>query len=382
MGRHKVLFIPAWYPSEEKPVAGIFVQEQAKAVSLYCDVAVIYANLAPPDQLRPISIHDAWEDGIRTVRVSYRKVSVPKMTYPRRLAALFAAYRHLAATGFDPDIIHAHVYSAGIPALLIGRRFKRPVILTEHFSGFVGYPKMSGRDKLIARVIMNRVNLVIAVSTFLGENIQRLGIRTPFQVVPNVVDTELFHPGTAGGASPGEKRKLLTVALLTPEKGIPYLLQAVKNISAKRSDIILDVIGDGPNRTEYENMTSELGLSRVVRFHGLKSKAETADYMRNCDLFVLPSLYETFGVVLIEALASGKPVIASDIGGPREIVTPEVGILVPPGNPEALAAAIDKVLGDPGAFPSDVVAEYARRKYGYEAVGRQLASLYERCVSG
>jgi len=373
----KVLHIPAWYPSKKNPVAGVFVREHVKATALYNDVVVLYSEGISTGIRGLYEIADNIEDGIRTLRLRYRKSPIPKTSYFIYLWAMFRAFRELAREGFRPDVIHAHVYSAGVPAVLIGKRYGLPVIVTEHFTGF---PRglVRGLEKLKAKFAFERADLVCPVSESLRRSIESYGIRARFQVVPNVVDTSLFHPAEdKGHVREDNKKRLLLVALLDPKKGVPYLLEALARLKEKRDDFVLDIVGDGPNRAEYEELSRKLGLQDIVRFHGLKSKQEVAEFMRRCDIFVLPSLFETFGVVLIEALACGKPVIATDIGGPNEIVTPQVGKLVPPGNSEALAEAIDYMLDHYQNYDSNEVANYARARYSPEAIGELLGQFYK-----
>jgi len=377
--RLKILHIAGWYPSKKNPVAGIFVREHVKASSLYNDVVVLYGEGVDREIRGFYQIEDDMEEGIRTLRVYYKKFPkfpiFKKISYFFYLWAIFRAFAKLLKEGFKPDIIHAHVYFAGVPAILLGMRYKIPVIITEHFTGF---PRglVKGFKRLMAKFAFERAAVVCPVSEDLGKHIKRLGIRARFEVIPNVVDTSLFSPPAACEGKDEGKKRLLTVALLDPKKGIPYLLEALAQLREKRDDFVLDIVGDGPNRAEYEELTRKLGLQDVVRFHGLKTKQEVAEFMKHCDIFVLPSLFETFGVVLIEAMACGKPLIATDIGGPNEIITPEVGVLVPPGDSEALARTLDYMLNHYGEYPSETLVRYARERYSYQAVGRKLDQIY------
>ena len=124
-------------------------------------------------------------------------------------------------------------------------------------------------------------------------------------------------------------------------------------------------------------MADDLGLGDYVNFHGAKPKLEVAEFMRRCDILVSSSFAETFGITLIEALASGKPVIATNSGGPRDIVNDMVGKLVPPGDVSALADAIDHVLDHYEDYPAEKIARYARERYSHEAVGKQLNEIYQ-----
>jgi glycosyltransferase involved in cell wall biosynthesis len=376
----KILHIAGWYPSKDNPAAGIFVREHVKATALYNDVVVIYSEGVDLGIRSYYQVEDNIEDGIRTLRLRYRKLPVPKTTYFVYLKSMFYAYRKLLKEEFKPALIHAHVYSAGVPAVLIGKRYGIPVIVTEHFSGF---PRglVRGVEKLKAKFTFEQADLVCPVSEDLKRHIEAYGIQARFRVVPNVVDTSLFtsrYRNSMGGYS---RKRLLLVALLTPIKGIPYLLEALTLLKKKRDDFVLDIVGDGPCRKDYEEMTHDLGLQEHVRFHGLKTKQEVAEYMGNADIFVLPSEWENMPCVIIEAMSSGLPVVSTNVGGIPEIINDEVGVLVPPKNSVRLVKALDSILNNLPSFSRERIVELARERYSYEAVGEVLNNLYRSTVS-
>jgi len=378
--RLKILFLSAWYPTEEYP-AGIFIREHARAVSLYNDIAVIHPEGIASSVKGLYELSDSVEEGIRTIRVRYRRSPIPKMTYFVYLWSIIKAFRRLVQEGFTPDVIHAHVYTAGVPAVVLGKLYDLPVVVTEHFSGF---PRrlLTWLEVRKARFAMSHARLVLPVSDDLRKHIESHGIRSRFQVVPNVVDTDLFYPPATRQAPRDNQKRFLVVASLVPVKGIPYLLQALDQLQGKRQDFSLDIVGDGPDREAYQQMTTGLGLEGKVTFHGLKSKLEVAEFMRQCHVFVLPSLWETAGVVLVEALASGKPVIATRVGGIRETIDRRVGLLVLPENVTALTEALDYMLDHYQEYIPEEIALYARERYSHEVVGKKLDDVYRRIVSG
>ncbi len=408
MQQLKILFLPAWYPSEHSPLAGIFVKEHAKAASLYHDIIVLYAYSAPiPSPGGIFQISESVEDNIRTIRVRYGGLipHLRNLLFQRRsgsargpaidkrpsfLGKIFALTRLIAlyfgiATGFyrllrkgwRPDIIHAHICMAGVPAVILGKIYRIPVIFTEHWSGFL-LKTLTLFDRIRVRFAMNRADAILPVSDSLRKQIEDYGVKNRFWVVPNVVDTKVYYPLLNREKKGNETKSILTVALLTPVKGVTYLLKALNHVKGARKDFILDIIGEGPSREECEKLSAELGLNDIVRFHGIKPKEEVAKFMRDCDFFVLPSLVETFGVVLIEALASGKPVVTTNIGGPGEIINEEVGRLVPPKDEKALAEAIDYMLDHSRDYFPEHIAQYARGRFGYEAVGKMMDGIYRK----
>ena len=410
----KILFLPAWYPSEDIPLNGTFIKEHAKAASLYNDIVVLYVYPDPSFQFKCLyTISEENEDGIRTIRVKYGGM----FTYFRRLTiwirkrntisqgafqdethnlfykvlrvplkairdflwcwTIYIAFRKLLKKGWRPDVIHAHVFTAGVPGIMLGRIYKIPVIITEHYTGFPRHI-LSKLDILKAKFAMNRANIILPVSDDLGKHIQSYGIHNRFQVVPNVVNTEIFYPES--NINKRTAKKILLVASLEPKKGISYLLQALGKLKGRRNDFVLDIVGDGLHRSEYEKQARDLDIVNEVKFHGLKPKEKVVEFMRQCDFFVLPSLFETFGVVLIEALASGKPVIATNIGGPNEIVNKDVGILVPPKDVNALAEAIDDMLDHYQEYSSNKISRCAKERFSYKVVGETLTQVYKETV--
>jgi glycosyltransferase involved in cell wall biosynthesis len=360
--RLRCVVVATWYPSTEGPLEGIFVREAARAVARRHDVAVLYAQ--PVRGRQPPRPSDAVEDGLRTVRVPFRAWPTPRASLPLRIGALWRGYRHLARSDFAPDVLLAHVYLSAAGAVLLARRAGVALVVVEHLSvdTRVGAPQ-----RRLAQVVYEAADLVCPVSDDLGRRLAALAPRARLRTVPNQVDTARFYPPAAESVRDGAAR-LLVVAHLIPGKGIEHLLHALAAVRARRS-VVLDVAGDGPSRWELEALARRLGLTDVVRFLGLKEPPRVAELMRAADVLVLPSLAENLPVVLIEAQATGVPVVASNVGGVREIVDERSGRLVPPGDRAALATAIEAILEHPDAYNRAAIAARARETFGLDAIG-------------
>ena len=221
---------------------------------------------------------------------------------------------------------------------------------------------------------------VCPISTSLQQAIADYGVKARFKIVPCTVDTEAFRPKTARPND--ETKRLVYISFLDqPRKGLNFLLEALRSLSQRRHDLHLHIVGDGPRRSEYERMATELGVRDSVTFHGRIEREEIVQLLHRSHLFVLPSLFENFSVATAEALATGTPVVATRCGGPEDFVTPEVGMLVPPGDVQALADASDWMLENHDRFDPGAVADYARGRFSLEAVGRQLHEVYQAAVS-
>jgi len=319
-------------------------------------------------------------EGVEAHHVFHRRSPVPGASYGLYLWSAIGAYRRLRANGLRPDVIHAHVYGAGVPAAVIGARTGVPVVLTEQFTGFPRH-SLSPMEVRKARFAYKRAARALPVSRHLQEAIRSYGIDAPSVVVPNVVDTSLFFPPDTNHRERAERR-LLFVGNLEPSqhKGFPTLLRALERLNGRRHDWRLDVIGDGPERTAYEASTVELHLQEHVQFHGSRPKPVIAEMMREADLFVLPSRFDNLPCVVVEALASGLPVVSTTVGGIPELVDDESGRLVPPDDPSALADAVQHMLEDLGEFDRRAIGAAARDRYSLEVVGEQLSGIYRAAL--
>jgi L-malate glycosyltransferase len=379
--RLKILFITPWYPTQEHPIAGVFVREHARAVQLYDDVVVFHCqrrgNLGKPWDVVQESDDDLTAE-LPAYRVLHRQAKLPNLSFLFELGSVLYGLRHMRRQGFRPDIVHGHTYTSGAIAVIVAKLLRIPSLVTEHSSEF---PRklVRGAGVWKARLAFRQAALVLPVSQALQRAIEAYGICARFQVVPNVVDTELFHRVDRASNSP---KRLLTVASLVPShvKGIPYLLHALTEVQVQRSDWHLDIVGDGPARAEYERLVETLNLTDYVKFHGINPKPQVAQFMQRADLFVLPSLWENLPCVLIEAMACGLPVVSTLTGGIPEIVDEDVGILVPPGDEHALAEALVRMLEDVDKWDHSRIVEKAQ-KFTLTSVGGIIDSLYRQVLS-
>lgn len=319
---------------------------------------------------------------IEAHHVFHRRSRVPGASYALYLWSAIGAYRRLRANGFRPDVIHAHVYGAGVPAAAIGARSGAPVVLTEQFTGF---PRrsLSRVEALKARYAYKRAARALPVSRHLRAAIRSYGIDTTFEVVPNVVDTSLFFPPDTERREDGVARRLLFVGNLEPlqHKGFPTLLRALVHLRERSRNWRLDVIGDGPERAAYAASATELGLQDHVAFHGSQPKPVIAQMMRAADLFVLPSRFDNLPCVVVEALASGLPVVSTTVGGIPELVDNRNGRLVPPDDPASLTDCLHEMLENLEMFDRRSISAAAREHYSYQVVGEQLSRIYEAVLA-
>lgn len=366
----RVLFITTNWPTEESPVDGIFVREHALAASTSCDVAVIHLQREAARsgllELAPL------DEPLQGLRVRYRRFGRP-LSYASFAAGAVAAIRSLRRAGFEPDVFHANSFLSAVAALGPARVLRKPLVYTEHWTVFT--PENPGRlspfHRRLARLALERADLVLPVSQSLERALLEVAPAARTCVVPNAVD-DVFTSGPRPNRQP---TRLLTVGLLdTPRKGVDILLEALALVPG-RELLHLDVVGEGELRPGYETLAERLGLADTVAFHNLEPKAALAERMRNADLFVLASRYENNPCVVLEAMASGLPVVATRVGGLAEVVDGEGGRLAEPLDPASFAAALEEALR--GDFDREAIATRARERFGRPAIARELVGIYE-----
>jgi len=379
----RVLVVPKWYPWPERPVFGIFCQEQARALSSRHDVVVLASEATRAPGFLLYRLTEGQEDGLCVLRLRYRRPRLRPLAMACQIAGMLAALRRLRRQGWRPDVVHAHVYSAGLPALILGRLNRATVVITEHYTGFQR-GLITGSDRVVARLAFRHADLVAPVSQSLASELRALEPRARMRVVPNVVDEQAFHPAPPADASkpatPRSAQRLLNVAALAEKKGHGDLLHALRALTPEL-DLRLEVVGDGPLMDELRALTAELGLEAAVSFRGELPKAAVADRMREADLFVLPSLFENLPCVLLEAMASGLPFVASAVGGVPELADGPGTTLCPPGDPARLAEAIRSALASRPAVDRQALAQRTVSRFGYGAFTRVWTEIYEELVS-
>lgn len=201
---------------------------------------------------------------------------------------------------------------------------------------------------------------VLAASSEIAHVAQDLtGGDVSVEALTNGVDTERFRP-KAGKADRSERRPRIVVPRrLFSKNGVEFLVRALPGVRARVPDVEVLVVGDGPERSALERLARELGVTDSVRFLGARPHAEMPRLLASSDLAVIPSLMEATSVAGLEAMACGVPVVASRVGGLPEIIDDEVGRLVPPGDPDALAKAIVDLLRSPSR---DALGKRARER--------------------
>ncbi len=277
-----------------------------------------------------------------------------------------------------PELIHAHgrFLDAGWLALILKREFKIPFVYTEH-STYYQTGKAPVSSIPILKVIVKEASKVIAVSPqlliqmelFLKQNI------TNAIVLPNIVNKKFERVLPISIQS--NVFEFISIATLEHRKGIDLLIKAFSVSFVDRNDVCLTIVGDGPMLANYQKLVTDLLISDKVKFLPAQSKEVIIDLLDRSDAFVLPSRSETFGVVIIEALVRGLPVISTICGGPEFIITPENGILIQKDNMEQLSSALTEINLEISRFNRQSIQSTALEKFGNMTFLREIAEVYQ-----
>ena len=243
------------------------------------------------------------------------------------------------------DLVHCNSVTAFRAAKLAKRLTKVPVIYTAHAVEQSEIP-------VVGAEIDAKVDKVIAVSNFIRHHLRKTGLlSSKINLVYHGVDTNKFRERTMKpelksyfGIKSNE-RVIMCVARLSPEKGISQLIKAIPIVLERGNNIKVVFVGDGAHRKEYEKLAKDLGVENKVLFLGAKGNVE--EILSIADVFCLSSINEALSFAILEAMAEGKPVVATRVGGvPEAVVDKVTGLLVPPGNTRWMASAINRLLED------------------------------------
>lgn len=312
--------------------------------------------------------------------------TLPIETMRRRNCYLAAksCVKILSRNVIDFDLVHAHFLENGFVGVVCKNLRGTPLIVTAHGGDVYNLPFRDNWYNNLARYVLSEADKVITVSHFLAEKLSALGVSSKkLHVIPNGYDENLFKPLPSNAMRkklglPLNKRILLSVGNLVDVKGHTYLVDAMRFVLKKQTGVLLVIVGAGALHEKLQKRINVLGLNGKILLVGRKPHNEIPMWMNASDLFVLPSLGEGFPTVVPEAMACGKPVIGTCVGGVQEAVANEsVGILVNPKDPEMLAHAILEAL-DRKWVPQTIVGH--ARQYSWHNLVEQILSVYQEVL--
>ncbi len=259
---------------------------------------------------------------------------------PIVIYSLFKLFRRT-----KPDIIHTHLFQPRFYATVAHLFYRRSILITHKHNNVT--PSKHNIFLIVEMLSILFNKKVIAISEAVKKTLQRYEFVSAEKifVLHNGFEYQKYYKVANPKANNNGKIIIGTVCRLERQKGLIYLLSAIKIISAKYPNVHLEIIGDGSLMQKLKDFSDKLGISNSVTFFG--KFADVIPFYRRMNIFVLPSIYEGFGIVLLEAMAAGIPIVATSVHGIKEVIVDgESGILVPPKKPDEIALAVLKLIED------------------------------------
>lgn len=378
-----VMFIPSWYDNDRNKVHGSFFREQAtKLQEAGVKITVAYNEIWPLTLIGKIKeksgLYFNIEKGLRTYR--YKNYNfIPKHPlmfniFDKRMEKL---YKEIVKKEGKVDIIHAQSSLwGGISASYIAKKYNIPLVITEHSSIKRGkYVRESYYKRIVDSY--KSADAIIAVGNGLKNEIEELTNRRDIKVIGNLVDLSLFDIRDIKDNK--DEFIFFSLAFLEGEKGFDTLIKSFsRKFKNKKARLIIG--GDGTQREWLEGIAKSENIESQVTFVGALSREEVSKYMNKCDAFVLASRYETFGVVYIEALASGKPVIGTFNGGAEGIINENVGILTEIDNVDKLSDAMEYIEKNYKKYNKESLRKYCTQKFSSNVIINKIINVYKELM--
>ena len=355
---HKILLVSNNFPNPADPNRGVFTLQLVKELQRRADVTVVSPLPWFPRWL-DYQIFSKWRhysqvpnvyeiDGVTVISPKY--FFIPKVAEPLHAALMFVRILPLLLKlrrNVGIDILNAHwLYPDGISVGWCARVMRLPFILSAlgcDVNEFLN--ERFKRAQIISS--LKSASHIVTVSRDLTDKLIEVNLPvSKISTIPNGVNSDIFFQDNRSTSrrDESEKRQIVFVGRLSEEKDVGILLEAILLLKGSRQDFHLTIVGDGPERKELEEYSESNGLDNSVTFCGEVRHSQVSVYLRQCDVFCLPSKREGCPNVVLEALASGVPVVAFTVGGIPDIVTSNTGILVDSRTPRDLMAALDEAL--------------------------------------
>ncbi len=375
-----ILVIPTAYPSKQRPVSGVFYQEQVEALRRAGhQVGVITAPriietwgmMKDTKRLPPLMTAEASNE-YRLHHGWFPRI-FPLITARLHKNAIEKAFQQYCEAQGQPDIIHAHnVFYSGYMASVIRNRHHIPAVITEHSSNFMRGRVFLPAQHHVAKQSFQGVDKTLAVGQSLVKKLEEL-YHIKVESLHNVVNTDFFFPSPVPDSA---NFQFALVAHLRPLKCVDNLIQAFVQAFPDAEDCILKIGGAGQELDNLKALVQHLNCEDRVQFLGRLNREEVRDLFQQSQVIVSSSETETFGITLIEAMSCGKPVIATRSGGPEGFVTRETGILVSVNDVDALANALMTMRENYQNYNSETIRQYCENNFSEAAIVSRLETIY------
>lgn len=382
-----ILILPSWYPRHRDDPQGCFFREQALALyrkDLKVGVVALQTyGLTEIQSFFKERYRAGCENdqGVLTYReqVLYTYPRLPNLQFRQYVAAGIKAFLKYQKKHGQPDLIHVHsIFNAGFLAQAISQRFGIPFVITEHSTAYARNMISEvdlQRAAQCAAAAVSRIAVSSAFAQLLNQKLLGVNSSKSWSVVPNIVEHRFLQVPLS--CPPRSPFVFCTVCFLTHKKRVDLLIRAFAQAFADQPYIRLHIGGSGEELTRLMNIREELSMEKQISFQGPLNRDEVLNTVQAAHVYVMSSDVETFGVTLIEAMALGKPLIATRCGGPEDILTEETGILIEPNHQDALAEALLQMYTHYGDYSPEYSRVHCQTHYSEEAVTQRLIAHYK-----
>ncbi|MBR5316984.1 MAG: glycosyltransferase [Lachnospiraceae bacterium] len=373
----KILTLVSEYPSYENEIPNIFVHKILKGLKRRGEnVYVLLLDFRSFRKKRPWGFSSYEYDGIKVYRYALPVGPIYILLEYLMHFSIRRLYEYAYLKEGKPDVIHAHFGTMGYVATALNSRYSIPYIVTEHSSSLLNIDKISTQRNKFYYKGYASAQKVIAVSNVLKGKIHEKMPQLGVNVIPNVLGKEFCF----SKVKKNSHFTIITVGRLVESKRFDLLISAISELYKEGEMIKLWIVGDGELRDQLQLLAKQLDICNLVEFWGNKNVVELNELYNKSHLFVLPSEFETFGVVYIEANACGLPIIATDCGGPADIVNKSNGILIPKNNLTALKNAIISIKTQYSDYSAENISRNTIEMYGENLICEEYIKIYRGVV--
>lgn len=374
----KILVIARGYPSKKYPMNGIFEFDQAKALArLGYHVYFAAVDTRSIRRLRHFGFEKFKKDNVNVFTINLPIGRVPSWLLNYfTLLGLKILYNKIVKEEVVPDIMHSHFPRISLAASKLKNLIDLPLIITEHSSGMMAETLDVSLVQTASSAYEN-ADSIIVVSPSLGQVLSDK-FKKESTYIPNIVDTGVFKYIEKTKNPPFT---FITVGTLITRKRMDLTIAAFHEAFQGHGDYKLLIIGAGPLDSQLKKQVFDLAIQEQVSFLGSLERKVIAHYMQQSDCFVLPSQAETFGVVYIEALASGLPVIATKCGGPETFVNEMNGILIDVDNKKELVSSMKYMSQNIQKYNKLLISNKIIEEFSPEVVARKIINEYKRILN-
>ncbi len=372
-----VLFISAWYPNRNDAMSGLFVRKHASAAALFCNVQVLHVQFDA--NITKSEIVENRFDNIIETYVYLPLIENRYLKIVKLYLGYFAGFKHIKSKGFKPDIVNANILTRTVFfAFLLKILYGIPYIIIEHWSRFLSpdHAFNNTAHKSITKLVVKNAKAVLTVSKVLENGMKKSGLLHENYIrINNVVDDFFFENNEI---TANKTKNLLHISCFDENaKNTSGIIRTVIRLAEKRNDFRLIIAGDGKDFKEVYNYANSINSDKnLIQFTGEKSPHEISLLFNESCCLVQFSNFETAGVTIAEALASGKPVISSKVGIAPEYINDACGLLIEPGNEKELGDAINFMLDNYKNYHENMIRKFAVNFFSFKTVGKELFKIY------